>query len=110
MRFVLMDPDKFPEETEEAPTVVKETPEMSVYPNPATGNTNISYEVKTAGKVSIELLDGNGNVVRTLLDKEMMTGKQKVQLNTSGLQQNTTYYVRYTGPEGSVMQKLILIN
>ncbi|MBT9394322.1 T9SS type A sorting domain-containing protein [Hymenobacter sp. NST-14] len=37
-----------------------------VYPNPASATTQLAYEVTKAGAVTVELLDGRGNTLRTV--------------------------------------------
>jgi hypothetical protein len=46
----------------------------SAVPNPTRGNTTLSYELPTSGRVEFEIFDATGRRVRSLLDAEMTPG------------------------------------
>jgi Secretion system C-terminal sorting domain len=65
----------------------------SFYPNPAAATTQLEYEVKKTGPVSIDLLDKDGNKLRTLLDEtQQERGHQRQQLELSDLPAGTYFY------------------
>lgn len=65
----------------------------SFYPNPATATSQLSYEVKKAGPVTINLLDKNGSQLRTLLSEpNAEQGAHTQPLNLSDLPAGTYYY------------------
>jgi hypothetical protein len=65
----------------------------SFYPNPATATSQLDYEVKKAGPVTVNLLDKNGNQLRTLLNEPNADkGVHTQPLNLSDLPAGTYYY------------------
>ncbi len=55
------------------------------YPNPASTNTTIHYNVPTAGRVTLELVDLVGHRVATLVDRQHQPGHYAVDLDVSSL-------------------------
>ncbi|MBF9143327.1 T9SS type A sorting domain-containing protein [Hymenobacter properus] len=65
----------------------------SFYPNPAAATSQLDYEVKKAGPVTVNLLDKNGNQLRTLLNEpNAEKGAHTQTLNLSDLPAGTYYY------------------
>ena len=65
----------------------------SFYPNPAAATTQLEYEVKKAGPVSVDLFDKDGNKLRTLLpETQREKGSQRQQLDLSDLPAGTYFY------------------
>ena len=63
------------------------------YPNPAAATTQLEYEVKKAGPVSVDLLDKDGNKLRTLLpETQQEKGPHTQALNLSDLPAGTYFY------------------
>ncbi|WP_460500799.1 T9SS type A sorting domain-containing protein, partial [Hymenobacter agri] len=86
--FLLMDPNAPADAPGERGVGVS-----SFYPNPAAATTQLEYEVKKAGPVSIDLLDKDGNKLRTLLpETPQEKGGQRQQLNLSDLSAGTYFY------------------
>ncbi len=61
------------------------------YPNPCSYMTNIPYQVKTAGQVTITLLDGNGKNIKTLVNGNLKPGEYKTELYAYSLPQGTYF-------------------
>ena len=81
--------------------------ELSVYPNPATVATNISYQNKNATQVTIQLFDISGRLITTLANENQTTGQQIVPVDTKALGLTSgLYFVRVTSPNGSETLKL----
>ena len=72
---------------------------IDIYPNPAGATQSIEFEVLKAGKVTVEIVDLQGNLVRTVFTGEMASGKNKLDVNTSGLT-GKRYYYRITDGSG----------
>lgn len=51
---------------------------MSIFPNPANNEANLTFTLKNAAKVSIEVLDAVGRVVYTVPAEQMSAGANKV--------------------------------
>ncbi|SFQ49909.1 T9SS type A sorting domain-containing protein [Hymenobacter arizonensis] len=87
-RFLLMDPN--------APTAATSERNLggtSFYPNPATATSQLDYDVKKAGPVTVELLDSKGNKLRTLVaTTEQEKGPHTQQLDLRDLPAGTYFY------------------
>jgi hypothetical protein len=60
--------------------------QLQLFPNPSTGEFNISYEVKQKGAVQADIYDMNGSLVRSLIKSQNQhTGKYVVPVNLSDL-------------------------
>ncbi len=79
----------------------------NVFPNPTNSQSNIAYQVKTAGNVVVELLDVNGKVVKTLVDERKVVGDYQITIDVSDLNQ-PLYFYRISTPDRVEMQKLLL--
>ncbi|MDQ2771046.1 MAG: T9SS type A sorting domain-containing protein [Bacteroidota bacterium] len=65
----------------------------SFYPNPAAATTQLEYDVKKAGPVSVDLLDKDGNKLRTLVaETTQEKGAHTEALNLSDLPAGTYFY------------------
>lgn len=100
--FLLMNP------TAPAPAEARTTSSGSgVYPNPVTPTSQLAYEVKKAGPVTVELLDGRGNLVRTIA-QEAKKEKGSYTLPVSlGDLANGTYYFKITTKSGSETRRFV---
>lgn len=72
--FLLMDPSKMDDGAFEELDAEK----LSVFPNPATEQTTLQFEVRSAGPVRVELIDASGKVIQTLLKGEQQAGNQEL--------------------------------
>ena len=71
-----------------------------MYPNPAAPTSQLEYEVKKAGPVTVDLLDKSGNSLRTLVsDASEEKGVHTQQLNLHDLPAGT-YFYRITTQSG----------
>ena len=64
----------------------------SNYPNPFVGSTNIEYILPSDGKVTINLFNQQGQLVKTLLNEFQATGTHSIQVNAEGLQPGIYLY------------------
>ena len=55
------------------------------YPNPFNGNTVIEYKLKTRSKVTLDIYNSNGELVKNLIDKEQDAGFYTVTLNAEDI-------------------------
>ncbi|WP_201986704.1 T9SS type A sorting domain-containing protein [Hymenobacter rubidus] len=80
------------------PTAPASTPEHSLsstsfYPNPVTATSQFEYELKAAGPVTVDLLDKDGNKLRTLVaEANADKGTHTQQLILNDLPAGTYYY------------------
>lgn len=87
--------------------------QMSVYPNPFADKVNISFELKKAEAITLDIYNLKGQKVINLLDKKKSTGSQSVIWN--GLDAigkavpNGVYFVRLSNGRVNNTSKLMLI-
>ncbi len=62
------------------------------YPNPFNPSTLIKYSLKESGKVTLNIYDGLGRLVRTLVNKNQDAGDYSISLNASGLSSGVYFY------------------
>jgi hypothetical protein len=80
---------------------------LSLYPNPATMATSLTYENKYATHVSIDMFDISGRLITNLANENQTAGKQTIAIDTKALGLNAgLYFVRISGPNGSETLKL----
>ena len=83
-----------------------------LYPNPfhaGAGNTaSLNYAIKNDGHVRIALIDGHGNLIRTLTDEDLQSGEHSVSVPTTGLQPGAYMIQVQTGNENK-MTKMIVV-
>ncbi|TDN38195.1 T9SS type A sorting domain-containing protein [Hymenobacter sp. UV11] len=79
----------------------------SLYPNPAAAATQLQYDVKKAGNVSVELLDGTGTKLRTLIpETQQEKGTYTQSLDLSDLPKGT-YFYKITTKSGSETKRFV---
>ncbi len=78
-----------------------------VYPNPANGRVNVSYEVRNSTELKVQLLGPLGQAVREYPVSVFAPGSYSDELDISGIAPGV-YYLRMNGTEGSVLKKLVI--
>lgn len=81
---------------------------MTVYPNPAGNYFTLSYLVKKAGAIQIDLLDLNGRKVETLVSETNQAGRVQKTLNTDNIAKGV-YFVKASSNGVKLGQKLLVI-
>jgi len=84
------------------------TYQLTNYPNPFNPGTVIRYQLSVAGHISVDLIDVNGRVLRTLEKEWKAPGDYALPLDGSGLATGE-YFLRLSGPKGTEMRKIILV-
>lgn len=98
--FLLMNPNA-PAQTE------RELGRTSLYPNPVVATSQLDYEVKKAGPVTIELLDGRGNALRTLVQQAKEDkGQHSLQVSLADLPAGT-YFYKITTRSGAESRRFV---
>ena len=83
------------------------TTSTSFYPNPVAATSQLEYEVKKAGSVTVDLLDGNGNKLRTLvLAVQVEKGNHTQQLDLRDLPAGS-YFYKITTRSGSETKRFV---
>ncbi|MEL6193284.1 MAG: T9SS type A sorting domain-containing protein [Bacteroidota bacterium] len=79
---------------------------VMIFPNPTLNQNQLSYEVKETGRVNIQLLDQQGNVLQTVLSTYQDAGSYEQQIDLSELQPGVYLYQIQT-PTGTSTKKVI---
>ncbi|MGQ9805130.1 MAG: T9SS type A sorting domain-containing protein [Chlorobiales bacterium] len=80
------------------------------YPNPFNPSTTITYDLATAGRVSLELFDAQGRKVATLLNQSQGAGTHSYTLSASQFSlASGMYFYRLTAGNFSQTKSMILI-
>jgi hypothetical protein len=86
---------------------------FSLVPNPCAGPLTISYQVKQAGRVSIELFDATGRKAATLVDHSMPAGNYRLSignLHSSFVIPQGVYFLKLRTGNEIYCSKLLLVN
>jgi hypothetical protein len=98
----------FPVRVTNTNSIVKNYSLSQNYPNPFNPTTNISYELPSAGYVSLKVFDMNGKEVASLVNQNQIQGSYSVKFNGAGLSSGIYFYKISTGDFVAV-KKMILI-
>ena len=80
---------------------------ISIYPNPATTQAVIQFQLKKSSHTSIIVYDINGKAIRTILNENLDAGIHLQPINISGLIKGT-YFIKLSTDEGIQSEKLII--
>lgn len=58
---------------------------IHIYPNPAKGKTNISFELLKSGRVKVLIFDSYGRLLETVLNEYLLPGNQNINWNSNTL-------------------------
>lgn len=79
----------------------------SVYPNPANGNTNLSFIITKTTNAYISIFDASGKHVKNIFAGKINAGEQLIKISTSGLNAGI-YSVRIITDESYENLKLVV--
>lgn len=65
---------------------------ISIYPNPATGQFNLTFTLDSPSKVNLDVFNNLGEVVTQILDEEMSRGEHRVIWNATGMPPGIYFY------------------
>ncbi len=77
-------------------------------PNPSSSATAISYNLKQAGAVTLELFDITGATAKTLVNEQQTSGKYSYSLSTDNLQAGI-YFYRLSSGNAFDVKKMVVI-
>lgn len=87
--FILLDPNA--ETTTAKP--MNQDKKLRVFPNPAMVSNTLEYQVATSGKVTIELRNKDGQLIKTVFDGYQEAGTHKVEVNLAELNEKAYFYL-----------------
>ena len=79
----------------------------SVYPNPATENVSISFDLLNSNEVSVQVIDINGKIVSETITETFAAGSNKIDIATANLSQGM-YLVKFQTAETSLTTRLVV--
>lgn len=79
---------------------------VSVYPNPATDQVNLSFSIPEKEKLSIELYQANGVLLNTISNKIFDAGDHQIDLNTGNLSSGI-YLIKFRSGNDNQTIKMI---
>lgn len=98
-RFILMNPNKRKGEATAA-----EVPEMEIYPNPSRSSNTLSYQVKSAGNVRVDLISKDGQVLKTVFQGNQEAGFHELPVDIGNLGTDV-YYYKVSSADGVVTKR-----
>ncbi len=84
--------------------VTEQASEVSVFPNPATSETNLTFNLTAATNVSVEVYDAVGRVVFSVPAQQMNTGAHSINIPVANMA-NGVYNVVMTTEAGKTTQR-----
>ncbi len=88
-------------------TTIENTAEVLIYPNPAQGKVNISYQLPVADVVSIGIYDLQGKAVKTWASEAKDAGEHELLWQAEDLPKGS-YVLRLSTAKGSFSKTIIL--
>lgn len=79
---------------------------LNVFPNPASDEVNVSFNINDASDVTVEVLDLTGKVMETVVNAANVTGVQNAAINIAGYAAGM-YVINVTTNEGSIQRKFV---
>ncbi len=86
----------------------KRTVSYRQYPNPTTGNFNISFSLAKKETVLIRLFDISGKLVTKMYENELETGKHVLPIQLGSEIQEGQYLVRFTAGGKSFAEPILI--
>ncbi len=78
------------------------------YPNPFNPSTTIKFALPVAGNVKINVYNSLGQLVETLVDREMQSGYHELNFDGAGLASGIYLYQLQAGEYNSVKKMILL--
>lgn len=108
VRFLMMDPNA-PVDDKKGQLQSSTIESMSIYPNPASNDVNLSFELRSDSKTRIELRDESGNLIKTFKDQNFKSGEATSRLDLTDVQTGV-YYVVIITEDGSKQTSQVVVN
>lgn len=102
--FLLLDPNTPATST---PTMQQAVTEIKVFPNPTFNQNTLSYSVKEAGHLRIELHNESGRLIEVLFEGNKDAGEYQLDVDMSKLR-NGVYYYTVMDQKGKQSHKVIV--
>ncbi len=76
-------------------------------PNPFNNQTEISFEISKSGIIKLEIVDVNGKILQTIINKKLSAGKHQYKIDMSSYKAGV-YFYRLINLEISLSRRMIL--
>lgn len=80
---------------------------IHIFPNPASSQTRIQYELAQRSQVKLQLLDTKGRIIKSIFNGSQNSGSQEIDLNISDLPAGS-YLVQLVAEEQVSTRKLVV--
>ena len=107
--FLLMDPNNETNNQTATPSNLAIIHNTKVYPNPATTDQTIEFDVAKTGNVLVEIVDKKGKVIQQVHNGSMTEGTQSLNVNIANLK-GFVFYYRITDAAGTSSTKFLTKN
>lgn len=81
---------------------------LKVFPNPASVNINVTFELQKTSQVNILVMDMNGKVVTTLLQSQLLLGQHNLNHDISNQLSRGMYFLSLQTDQGIMTQKFVV--
>jgi hypothetical protein len=99
--------------TSDLSTTNKNIPVATVYPNPISTSATISFSLTQSQKVSIQIFDETGKLIKTLADEQIQAGTHQLVWNAKDKKGNRViagiYFLRMQTGNYTGMKKLVVV-
>jgi hypothetical protein len=86
---------------------IPDFPGLWVYPNPLTANSRIDFNLPEEGRISLHLMDLNGNIIQEISNEYRLSGPGSVALDASGLAPGMYFLILQTGKH-RITEKVVI--
>jgi hypothetical protein len=80
--------------------------ELSIFPNPSTGEVSVSFTLKETKEIKIELYNSLGQNVKTVSQQKFTTGKNQINFSTENFSKGI-YHIKFSIEDDVVTRKLV---
>ena len=88
--------------------IISKNTDLSIYPNPSSGDLTIKYDVAQRSNVKIDIYDIKGILIKTIIDTQNQhTGKYQIPVNLTELPSGI-YIVNLINNEKRFSEKLVI--
>lgn len=106
IKFLLMDPKMETEVESTAPFRSESVHNTKIFPNPATNNQTLEFEITESGNVLVEIIDKKGKVIKQVYNGHLDKGVQSINVDITDLKGYVFYY-RITDRSGTSSTKFM---
>ena len=93
---------------DEQTTAIEKLELLQNYPNPFNPSTQINFNLPKATRTSIEIFNIRGQLIKTLIHKQLNAGEHSITWNASDVPSGI-YFYRLVAGEETQSKKMILI-